>query len=65
MTPADIVLMDIRRPGMSGIECVTCLVALGTVRTYIERIYEKLHVYNRTDAVVKFLGQPPAGRRPR
>lgn len=34
-------------------------VSLGTVRTYIERIYEKLHVHNRTDAVVKFLGQRP------
>ena len=32
-------------------------VSLGTVRTYIERIYEKLHVHNRTDAVVRFLGQ--------
>ncbi len=40
-------------------------VSLGTVRTYIERIYEKLHVHNRTDAVVKFLGHPPAGHRPR
>ena len=40
-------------------------VSLGTVRTYIERIYEKLHVHNRTDAVVKFLGQPPPGLRPR
>ena len=39
-------------------------VSLGTVRTYIERIYEKLHVHNRTDAVVKFLGHPPPGRRP-
>jgi len=34
-------------------------VSLGTVRTYIQRIYEKLHVHNRTDAVVKFLGQRP------
>ncbi|MCX6877921.1 MAG: response regulator transcription factor [Verrucomicrobia bacterium] len=40
-------------------------VSLGTVRTYIERIYEKLHVHNRTDAVVKFLGHPPPGQRPR
>jgi len=38
-------------------------VSLGTVRTYIERIYEKLHVHNRTDAVVKFLGRPPHGPR--
>jgi len=40
-------------------------VSLGTVRTYIERIYDKLHVHNRTDAVVKFLGHPPPGPRPR
>jgi DNA-binding NarL/FixJ family response regulator len=28
----------------------------GTVRTYAQRIYEKLHVHTRTEAVVKFLG---------
>jgi len=28
---------------------------LDTVRTYIRRIYEKLHVRTRTEAVVKFL----------
>jgi DNA-binding NarL/FixJ family response regulator len=28
---------------------------LGTIRTYIRRIYEKLHVNCRTDAVVKYL----------
>ncbi len=39
-------------------------VALGTVRTYIERIYEKLHVHCRTDAVVKFLGHPPRNPKP-
>ncbi len=31
-------------------------VSLGTVQTYIRRIYEKLHVNCRTEAVVKFLG---------
>ena len=40
-------------------------VSLSTVRTYIERIYEKLHVHSRTAAVVKYLGQTPAGQRPR
>lgn len=29
----------------------------GTVRTYAQRIYEKLHVHTRTEAVVKFLGR--------
>jgi RNA polymerase sigma factor (sigma-70 family) len=32
-------------------------VSLGTIRTYIERIYQKLHVHSRTEAVVKFLGR--------
>jgi DNA-binding NarL/FixJ family response regulator len=36
---------------------------LGTVRTYIQRIYEKLHVQCRTDAVVKYLGSAPQVRR--
>ena len=36
-------------------------VSIGTVRTYIERIYEKLHVHSRTEAVVKYLDQ--GGRR--
>ncbi|MFT5240609.1 MAG: DNA-binding NarL/FixJ family response regulator [Candidatus Promineifilaceae bacterium] len=32
-------------------------VSIGTVRTYIERIYEKLHVHSRTEAVVQYLDQ--------
>lgn len=37
---------------------------LGTIRTYVQRIYEKLHVRCRTDAVVKYLGTAsPAHRR--
>jgi DNA-binding NarL/FixJ family response regulator len=31
-------------------------VSIDTTRTYIRRIYEKLHVHSRTDAVVRFLG---------
>ncbi len=37
-------------------------VSIGTVRTYIERIYEKLHVHSRTEAVVKYLNQGAPGR---
>ena len=36
--------------------------SLGTVRTYIERVYEKLHVHSRTEAVVKYLSQSSPGR---
>lgn len=34
----------------------TMEISLSTVRTYIERIYEKLHVHSRTEAVVKYFG---------
>ena len=36
---------------------------IGTVRTYIRRIYEKLHVNCRTEAVVKYLDANPPGVR--
>lgn len=32
-------------------------VSLATVRTYAQRIYEKLQVHTRTEAVVKYLGR--------
>jgi DNA-binding NarL/FixJ family response regulator len=38
--------------------------AMGTIRTYIRRIYEKLHVNCRTDAVVKYLDATSSERRP-
>ena len=30
-----------------------------TVRNFIKSIYDKLHVHNRTDAILKYLGQAP------
>ncbi|HWF18674.1 MAG TPA: response regulator transcription factor [Verrucomicrobiae bacterium] len=38
--------------------------SMGTIRTYIRRIYEKLHVNCRTDAVVKYLHATGSERRP-
>jgi DNA-binding NarL/FixJ family response regulator len=38
--------------------------SMGTIRTYIRRIYEKLYVNCRTDAVVKYLGATSSERRP-
>lgn len=35
-------------------------VSIHTVRNYIRRIYEKLHVHTRTEAVAKFLRRPPS-----
>jgi DNA-binding NarL/FixJ family response regulator len=32
-------------------------ISLGSVRTYLMRIYEKLHVQSRTEATIKFLGK--------
>lgn len=36
-------------------------ISMDTTRTYIRRIYEKLHVHSRTEAVVRFLGGTIAG----
>jgi DNA-binding NarL/FixJ family response regulator len=31
-------------------------ISIDTIRTYIRRIYDKLHVHSRTEAVAKYLG---------
>jgi DNA-binding NarL/FixJ family response regulator len=42
-------------------------IGIETIRTYIRRIYEKLHVHSRIEAVMKYMGsrersaRPPAG----
>jgi DNA-binding NarL/FixJ family response regulator len=40
---------------MSGTRCNACL---RTVDTYIRRIYEKLHVRSRAQAVAKYVNLP-------
>lgn len=42
--------------GLAYQEIATLLqISIGTLRTYIRRAYEKLHVHSRTEAVVKYL----------
>ena len=36
-------------------------VSMDTTRTYIRRIYEKLHVHSRTEAVMRFMGGGKSG----
>ena len=35
-------------------------ISMGTVRTYMQRIYEKLHVHSRAQAVALVASLPPA-----
>jgi DNA-binding NarL/FixJ family response regulator len=32
-------------------------ISLDTVRTHLRKVYEKLHVHSRTEAVIKYLGR--------
>jgi DNA-binding NarL/FixJ family response regulator len=63
----DVVLMDIKLPGISGIQCVTELkrlfpklqvimvnISVETVRTYVKGICSKMHVRSRIEAVAKY-----------
>ena len=55
LAPREREVLDLLGQGLLYKEVADRLgVSLHTVNTYIERIYDKLHVHNRTEAVAKF-----------
>jgi DNA-binding NarL/FixJ family response regulator len=59
LTPREKEILEALSEGMLYKEIVDHLgISLDTVRTYIRRIYEKLHVHSRTAAVMKYIKRP-------
>jgi DNA-binding NarL/FixJ family response regulator len=57
LTPKEKELLELLAKGLLYKEIATRLqVTSGTIRQYIHRIYEKLHVQNRTEAINKYRG---------
>jgi len=65
LTPREKEVLELLARGFTPKE-VAAKLAIGwqTVRTYMKSIYEKLHVHNRTDAILKFLGKQPSSELP-
>jgi DNA-binding NarL/FixJ family response regulator len=56
LSPREKEILELLAGGRRYKEIVNQLnISLSTVRTYLKRIYEKLHVQNRTEATAKFL----------
>ncbi len=56
LSPREKEILELLAGGRRYKEIVNQLnISLSTVRTYLKRIYEKLHVQNRTEAAAKFL----------
>jgi DNA-binding NarL/FixJ family response regulator len=57
LSPREIEVLELLSKGYAYKEIAAELgVTYSTVHTYIERIYEKLHVHSRSHAVAKYLG---------
>ncbi len=57
LAPREIEVLELLAKGYAYKEIATELhISYSTVHTYIERIYDKLHVQSRTHAVAKYLG---------
>jgi DNA-binding NarL/FixJ family response regulator len=58
LSPRELEILEALSQGFAYKEIADRLgIGVTTVRTHIQRVYEKLHVNNRTEAVVKFLGR--------
>jgi DNA-binding NarL/FixJ family response regulator len=66
LTPREKEILEALSQGLLYKEIVEHLgISLDTVRTYIRRIYEKLHVHSRTAAVMKYMQRPGSGGQSR
>jgi DNA-binding NarL/FixJ family response regulator len=60
LTPREQEILAELAKGRSYKEIATaCGISGDTVRKHMCRIYEKLHVHSRTEAILKYLGHPP------
>lgn len=60
LTPREQEILAELAKGRSYKEIATaCGISGDTVRKHMGRIYEKLHVHSRTEAILKYLGHPP------
>jgi DNA-binding NarL/FixJ family response regulator len=58
MTPREEMVLDCLAKGLTYQGTAEALkISLDSVRTYVRRIYEKLHVHSRTEAVAKYTRQ--------
>ena len=56
LTPREQEILDQLSKGFRYKEIVDNLgISFGTLHSYISKVYEKLHVHSRTEAVVKYL----------
>jgi DNA-binding NarL/FixJ family response regulator len=63
LTPREQQILELLARGMAYKQIASELnLGMGTIQTHISRIYKKLHVNSRTEAVVKYLDATPKSR---
>ncbi len=63
LTPREQQILELLARGMAYKQIASELnLGMGTIQTHISRIYKKLHVNSRTEAVVKYLDASPKSR---